>query len=518
MDVLVFQLRSTIKNKPTCIYPLHCLFALASGKLFVKKKERKKNKEAKAQVHHCHIIFHHILLSNSEATQQPRKKTQIFSYSTLHPTADDWPVSGSERVPFHTQMHPTILSRILKLDQSFSDSRDVQQHHLLTRQVPTTRFLSVHSPSFQPKGIQKMTPQMFKKAAGKGERRDDEKIDEDNVPFPPIAALPDRLSQLDQVTWIPIAPLVVLVAPPLHKPTSQPSPRQPGGPLRISSRSDLDTFFKSLMFSRLSSLFVWKLQNADILFSDFFISCTVLPAGYISTQTNGSSPSGPTLSPQHAFDQLHDSDVGWERRSGEANRAAALLSSSGGFFTQPGTVNPQKASSSSSSQNRLHFSSAVNPYSLLDPSQPPFLPTPMKKHFPHPESTGSTQKHLPPHSFSALQLVNHPVLRVPLAAGTAVPVFLSSSAVAVHKTVKLLKVPVQPNHPILHPTFLTLSLTDICDLPLIAHSPLAHSLPRKRKPENEKTQTAQQTILGTASLEPSDIDDQHSKHVADSET
>ncbi|KAK2963898.1 hypothetical protein BLNAU_975 [Blattamonas nauphoetae] len=58
------------------------------------------------------------------------------------------------------------------------------------------------------------------------------------------------------------------------------------------NNSDLDTFLKSLMFSRLSSLFVRQLQNADIIFSDFFISCTVLHAGYISMLSNSNSLSG----------------------------------------------------------------------------------------------------------------------------------------------------------------------------------------------------------------------------------
>ncbi|KAK2948380.1 hypothetical protein BLNAU_16726 [Blattamonas nauphoetae] len=203
------------------------------------------------------------------------------------------------------------------------------------------------------------------------------------------------------------------------------------------NNSDLDSFLKSL--------------NADIFFSNFFVSCTTLPsahpAGYISTQTNDSSPSGPTLSPRHAFDQLHNSFVGRGRGSKENNKAVALLSSSGGFFAQPGTVNPQKANSSSLSQNRLHFSSAVNPYSLLDPSQPPLLPTPMKKL-------------LPPHSFSALQLVNHPVL-VSLLNTLIHSAYHSQQAQ--HQRSQNCQAP-ESRH--------------ICDLSLVAHSPLAHSLPR----------------------------------------
>ncbi|KAK2949300.1 putative non-canonical poly(A) RNA polymerase PAPD5/7 [Blattamonas nauphoetae] len=566
--------------------------------------------------------------SDAETAQPPKKKHQIFSYSTVHPTADDWSVSGSERVPFHIQMRPTLLSRILKVDQSFRDWRDklnntifkqvkteftelrkgrispsnIESTHtsvVTPKTTPTTRFLSVHSPSFQPKGIQKMAPQMPKMAAGKSERREAEKHDKDSVPFTPIAAPPDvpptntptnpsspssdsisstgsrgslsRHSSSSSRCASPLFKARTPPKPPLPKTPSQPTITKTASqtslhpltqafvPSPSVNNSDLDSFLKSLVFSVQSSPFVWELQNADILFSDFFVSCTALPsslpAGYISTQTNGSSPSGPTLSPRHAFDQLHDSFVGRGRGSEEDNRAAALLSSSGGFFAQPGTVNPQKASSSSSSQNRLHFSSAVNPYSLLDPSHPPLPPTPTKRHSPHPESSGSTQKHLPPHSFSALQLVNHPVL-APLLNTLIHSAYHSQQAQQSPSSSRLLqspstkrsssrKSPFNPAIPSFTPrfspspsqTFATSPSSHTLPSPTLSRAHRTPSQPffsdpyttfgaigpdqsqsQKRKPENEKPHTTQQTILGTASLEPSDIDDQHSKHVADSET
>ncbi|KAK2941442.1 hypothetical protein BLNAU_23646 [Blattamonas nauphoetae] len=44
------------------------------------------------------------------------------------------------------------------------------------------------------------------------------------------------------------------------------------------NNSDLDSFLKSLVFFVQSSPFVWELQNADILISDFFVACTTLPS------------------------------------------------------------------------------------------------------------------------------------------------------------------------------------------------------------------------------------------------
>ncbi|KAK2946256.1 hypothetical protein BLNAU_18777 [Blattamonas nauphoetae] len=188
--------------------------------------------------------------------QLPKKKHQIFSYSTVHPTVDDWSVSGSERVMFHIQLRPTLLSRILKVDQSFHDWRD-KLNNTIFKQVKT-EFTELRKGWISPSNIESthtsvVTPQnnpnhpllicplavlpserhpkdgttdaqngrSGERAKGCREARQGQRaIHSHRCSTPcathehshkPVLSL-QRLPQLNRVARVPVAPLIVLVA------------------------------------------------------------------------------------------------------------------------------------------------------------------------------------------------------------------------------------------------------------------------------------------------------------------
>ncbi|KAK2944339.1 putative non-canonical poly(A) RNA polymerase PAPD5/7 [Blattamonas nauphoetae] len=305
-------------------------------------------------------------------TPPPTKSftTHSFNIASKSPSLTDWQVSGSERVSLDVQLRPTLLGRILQVDVKFRDWRD---------KLNTTL-------------MKKMKAEWLQNEDSLEERMED-------VHANPIPKSTSSLS----ISTVPVSP----------SPTHLSSPPPAPSPIPSSFTSYLD----SLIVSIQNSQFEWELQNADVLFADFFVSCTaapsVLPQCFISNSI-GVSEARPVLTPQEAFDELRgvrDEMIEMEAREDEEEERKREK-------RKKGRVLDDEESDPISDQTANHFTSYVprfstspNPYSLLNSSPHPLPPSFAASHSPNSFTTGlAPSAPLPAHSFSSLLLVKHPVL------------------------------------------------------------------------------------------------------------